>query len=89
MASLQTVRRWIMTGAVASITITGTMYGAGLKGQRDVKQERTRLQETSPEEMIAQLEVARADLVIKKNEMERKINNFTQRHLGKGQDGSR
>ena len=27
-----------MTGAVAAITITGTMYGAGLKGQQDVKQ---------------------------------------------------
>ena len=38
MATLQTVRRWIMTGAVAAITITGTIYGAGLKGQQDVKQ---------------------------------------------------
>ena len=38
MATLQTVRRWIMTAAVASITITGTIYGAGLKGQQEVKQ---------------------------------------------------
>jgi hypothetical protein len=38
MATLQTVRRWIMTGAVAAITITGTIYGAGLKGRQDVKQ---------------------------------------------------
>ena len=38
MATLQTVRRWIMTGAVAAITITGTIYGAGLKGQQDLKQ---------------------------------------------------
>ena len=38
MATLQTVRRWIMTGAVAAITITGTIYGAGLKGQQEVKQ---------------------------------------------------
>jgi hypothetical protein len=27
-----------MTGAVAAITITGTIYGAGLKGRQDVKQ---------------------------------------------------
>jgi hypothetical protein len=27
-----------MTGAVAAITITGTIYGAGLKGWQDVKQ---------------------------------------------------
>lgn len=38
MATLQTVRRWIMTGAVAAITITGTIYGAGLKGQQEIKQ---------------------------------------------------
>lgn len=38
MATLQTVRRWIMTGAVAAITVTGTIYGAGLKGQQELKQ---------------------------------------------------
>jgi hypothetical protein len=27
-----------MTGAVAAITITGTIYGAGLKGEQEVKQ---------------------------------------------------
>ncbi|KAH7556451.1 hypothetical protein BM1_05885 [Bipolaris maydis] len=69
MATLQTVRRWIMTGAVAAITITGTIYGAGLKGQQEIKQ----VLQATPEERIAQLEVTRADLVLKKNEMERKI----------------
>jgi hypothetical protein len=34
----QAVRRWIMTAAVAGITITGTIYGAGLKTDREVKQ---------------------------------------------------
>jgi hypothetical protein len=37
-----------------------------------LKQKRQTLQAT-PEERIAQLEVTRADLVLKKNEMERKI----------------
>lgn len=27
----QAVRRWIMTGGVAAVTITGTIYGATLK----------------------------------------------------------
>ena len=40
MATQQAVRRWIMTGAVAAITITGTIYGAGLKGEQEVKQVR-------------------------------------------------
>lgn len=35
--------------------------------------------EATPEEMIAQLESARADLVGKKNEMERKIAAFAER----------
>ena len=39
---VQAVRRWIMTGAVAAITVTGTIYGAGLKSDQDVK--RVRLQ---------------------------------------------
>ncbi|EMD88925.1 hypothetical protein COCC4DRAFT_137550 [Bipolaris maydis ATCC 48331] len=73
MATLQTVRRWIMTGAVAAITITGTIYGAGLKGQQEIKQQKRQVLQATPEERIAQLEVTRADLVLKKNEMERKI----------------
>jgi hypothetical protein len=40
MATQQAVRRWIMTGAVAATTIAGTIYGAGLKGEQDVKQVR-------------------------------------------------
>jgi hypothetical protein len=35
---VQAVRRWIMTGAVAAITVTGTLYGAGLKTDQEVKQ---------------------------------------------------
>lgn len=37
MATQQAVRRWIMTGAVAAVTMTGTVYGAGLKGEQDDK----------------------------------------------------
>lgn len=40
MATTQAVRRWIMTGAVAAVTITGTIYGAGLKGEQEIKQVR-------------------------------------------------
>jgi hypothetical protein len=38
MATHQAVRRGIITGAVAAVTISGTIYGAGLKGDHDVKQ---------------------------------------------------
>jgi len=83
MATLQTVRRWIMTGAVAAITITGTIYGAGLKGQQDVKQQRRQILQATPEERIAQLEVTRAELVVKKNEMERKMGQIAARRRAK------
>jgi hypothetical protein len=83
MATLQTVRRFIMTGAVAAITITGTIYGAGLKGEQEVKQKKRQILEATPEERIAQLEVARADLVLKKNEMERKMNMIAERRRAK------
>lgn len=89
-----------MTGAVAGVTITGTIYGATLKSDQDVKkvdhpclslsyllqsscseyyantnslQQKKLVLEATPDERIAQLEVARNDLVAKKNEMERKI----------------
>ncbi|RMZ74392.1 Thioesterase thiol ester dehydrase-isomerase [Pyrenophora seminiperda CCB06] len=73
MSTHQAVRRWIMTGAVVAITVTGSIYGADLKGYQDAKQQKRKLLETTPEERIAQLETVRAELVIKKTEMERKI----------------
>jgi predicted Co/Zn/Cd cation transporter (cation efflux family) len=72
-----------MTGAVAAITITGTIYGAGLKGQQEVKQQNRQILQATPEERIAQLEVARAELVVKKNEMERKMGQIAARRRAK------
>ena len=35
MATQQAVRRWILTGSVTAITITGALYGAGLKTNQE------------------------------------------------------
>ncbi|KAF3008953.1 hypothetical protein E8E13_011410 [Curvularia kusanoi] len=80
---LQAVRRWVMTGSVAAITVVGTVYGAGLKTDQEVKRERKRYQEADPEEVIAQLQIARDNLVLKKNEMERKIAAFQEKRKAK------
>lgn len=118
----QAIRRWIMTGAVAAITITGTFYGAGLKTDQEVKkvrrhhypvpsrpcisllllstsslpvhiadslQERKRYQQASPDEIISQLTIARDDLVMKRNEMERKIAGFHEKKRMKALEAQR
>lgn len=46
-----------------------------------VLQTRKQLLEATPEEQIAVLETARASLVSKKNELERKITRFRERRL--------
>jgi len=37
MTTQQAVRRWIMTGAVTAITVTGSLYGAGLNEHLKVR----------------------------------------------------
>jgi hypothetical protein len=48
-----------------------------------ILQKKRQILEATPEERVAQLEVTRADLVLKKNEMERKIANFAERRRAK------
>ncbi|KAJ8108687.1 hypothetical protein OPT61_g7998 [Boeremia exigua] len=79
----QAVRRWIMTGAVTAITVTGTLYGAGLKTDQEVKKERERFQQAGPEEFIPQLQLVRDDLVMKRKEIERKIAGFHEKKKAK------
>lgn len=40
MSQQQIIRRWVMTGAVTAITVTGALYGAGLKSRQELKQVR-------------------------------------------------
>ena len=42
----QAVRRWILTGAITAITVTGAIYGAGLKSKQEFKQVRRHQRET-------------------------------------------
>ncbi|KAH9874991.1 hypothetical protein J1614_004479 [Plenodomus biglobosus] len=81
MSTQQVVRRWILTGAVAAITVTGSIYGATLKSDLEMSKKRKQILETNPEDHIQTLEIARAQLVAKKNELERKITVFRQRRL--------
>ncbi|OCL04212.1 hypothetical protein AOQ84DRAFT_301318 [Glonium stellatum] len=88
MAQQQKIRRFVMTGAVFAITVTGALYGAGLKTQQEFKKEKKVLLQATPEERIAQLESARERLMTKKLEMERKIADVTARRIARDQKKS-
>ena len=49
-------------------------------------QEKKRVMEATPEEMISHLEAVRADWVLKRNEIERKITSFAERRKAEKQD---
>jgi hypothetical protein len=78
-----------VTGAVTAVTVAGTLYGAGLKSDREIVKERKRYQEASPEEIISQLQIARDNLVIKRKEMERKIAGFHAKQKAKALEEER
>ncbi|KAF2658446.1 hypothetical protein K491DRAFT_593143 [Lophiostoma macrostomum CBS 122681] len=83
MSTQQTVRRWILTGSITAIAATGAIYGAGLRSRQQYEEKRKKAVEATPEDMIAQLEVVRSELVGKKLEMERKLAQITARRLQK------
>lgn len=76
-----------MTGAVTAITVTGTIFGAGLNEDIEGRKRRKKSHEATPEEQIATLEMARADLVSKKNELEKKIIKFRERRQKEQEQG--
>ncbi|KAK3215210.1 hypothetical protein GRF29_19g2540385 [Pseudopithomyces chartarum] len=82
MATAQTVRRWILTGSVAAITVTGAFYGAGLKTSQEHAQERQRLMALSPDEKIAQYEAVIQEWERTKKELERKLDTFRAKKKG-------
>ncbi|KAF2689085.1 hypothetical protein K458DRAFT_383746 [Lentithecium fluviatile CBS 122367] len=85
MTTAQTVRRVILTGSVAAVTVAGTVYGAQLKSGWERARERERLEKATPEEIIAQLRAAQADLEQRKHDIERRIAAFKVRQSGEGE----
>ncbi|KXX77200.1 hypothetical protein MMYC01_206388 [Madurella mycetomatis] len=66
-------KRMIWTAAFAAVTFTGTIYGAGLKTQREWKAEKQKIQEATADDKVAMLEQRRADLMRQKGEIEGKL----------------
>ncbi|KAK8193181.1 hypothetical protein HDK77DRAFT_480532 [Phyllosticta capitalensis] len=73
MPNPKTLRLWVLTGSVAAITVTGSIYGAGLKTQSQQSQARKAAQEVPIEARIAGLEQRRAQLVEQKAGLDKKL----------------
>ncbi|CAG8971115.1 hypothetical protein HYALB_00008592 [Hymenoscyphus albidus] len=69
----QKIRRFILTGAIASITMTGAWYGAGLKVQSDIIKTAQKRLEATPAERITQLAEHRMELLVKRHGLEKKL----------------
>lgn len=72
-ASRLKLRRYILTGGVAAIVCFGSIYGAGLKIQGEVKSELTARAEAPIDEQIAILEERKQYLIGQRTPFERKL----------------
>lgn len=83
------IRRYVWTGAIAAVTMTGAWYGAGLKTKQEIKQVSQQRLQATPEEKIAQLQEQRGALIAKRIGLERKIQELDARKKGKSREESR
>lgn len=90
MASTLKARRFILAAAVTSITIAGTLYGAGIKTEKEVTQTVQKTREATIDERIESLRSTRQNLAAKKELVERQIRDLDARieeRKQKGLDG--
>lgn len=77
----------ILTGAFAAVAIVGAIYGAGLKTQEEIKQEKDKIAEASIEDRIRDLEARRSTLVSQRIPLERKLDGLRARMRAQAQEG--
>ncbi|KAJ5194465.1 hypothetical protein N7491_001803 [Penicillium cf. griseofulvum] len=75
------IKRLILTTAVVSITITGTLYGAGLKTQKEIAETAKQRQESTFDEQTKALQNMRSNLVARRGIIENQIRDLDARVL--------
>ncbi|PWY83458.1 hypothetical protein BO70DRAFT_395900 [Aspergillus heteromorphus CBS 117.55] len=73
MPSPQTIKRFALTGAVVSITVAGTLYGAGIKTDQQITQQTQKAREVTIDERIDGLQGMRQNLVAKRELVEKQL----------------
>ncbi|KAJ5860199.1 uncharacterized protein N7529_007509 [Penicillium soppii] len=81
------VKRVILTTAVVSITITGTLYGAGLKTNQEIAETKQQRQQSTLDEQLKALQGMRSNLVARRGILENQIKDLDTRVLEKQQKG--
>ncbi|RHZ49549.1 uncharacterized protein CDV56_106405 [Aspergillus thermomutatus] len=87
MPAPQNVPKLVLAAAVTSITIAGTLYGAGVKTEQEVAQTAQKSQEATIDERIASLRAMRQSLMSKKELVERQIDDLEKRIQERAQKG--
>ncbi|VBB73670.1 Putative protein of unknown function [Podospora comata] len=72
-------KRLIWTGAFAATAFTGSIYGAGLKTQREWNEEKQKVQELTTDEKVAMLENSKGELWKQKVSLEQKLGEVRRR----------
>ncbi|OJJ04847.1 hypothetical protein ASPVEDRAFT_54944 [Aspergillus versicolor CBS 583.65] len=67
------VKRLVLAGAVTATTIAGTLYGAGIKTEREVAQHVQKTREITLDERIESLRNTRQNLASKKELVEKQM----------------
>ncbi|KAJ5092526.1 hypothetical protein NUU61_007396 [Penicillium alfredii] len=80
-------RRLVLTAAVTSITIAGTLYGAGLKTNKEISENSRKHQETTFDEKLAALRGMRSNLTARKGMIESQIRDLDARVQEKQEKG--
>ncbi|KAJ5595486.1 uncharacterized protein N7459_001694 [Penicillium hispanicum] len=79
MPSPANVRRLVLTAAVTSITIAGSLYGAGLKTNQEIAENKRKRQEATFDEQMAALQGMRSNLTARKGMLETQIRDLDTR----------
>ncbi|KAJ6113318.1 hypothetical protein N7523_006635 [Penicillium sp. IBT 18751x] len=73
MPSPQNFRRLVLTAAVTSITIAGSLYGAGLKTKEEIAETQKKRQEATFDEQMTALQSMRSNLTARRGMIETQI----------------
>ncbi|KAJ5557163.1 uncharacterized protein N7503_000374 [Penicillium pulvis] len=85
MASPQNIRRAVLAAAVTSVTIAGTLYGAGLKTNEEIVENTKKRQEATFDEQMAVLQGMRSNLTARRGMIETQIRDLDTRIQEKNQ----